>query len=206
MPQNIYTIFLLYNKATSTKMNTTKLFLLLFISSLATNVHAEKLDTLKKNEHFELSFGQSLFFISNSKQVNVRNQAAIVLPTSGILFFAEFRPQKVMRVPVFLSIATESKQFLVNGLLVNERASPTLGTGLVFKAFQIKIDSTSKVELEAGPLASLIFDTNKNVKVAPILAGRFRIKRGSNFVMYIGSSYSVGINAFGLIYGTGTLF
>ena len=46
-------------------------------------------DSLFKNEHFELSFGQSLLFISNSKQIDLRKQEALVVPTNAILFFAE---------------------------------------------------------------------------------------------------------------------
>lgn len=168
--------------------------------------HAQKVDSLFGNLHFEFSFGHSLLFISNSKLVDIKEQQAVVVPTSAVLFFTEWRPQKFMRIPVFVNIATESKQFIVDSVLVNEKASPTLGTGLVFKAFQIKIDSTSKVEFEAGPLASFLLDSNKDIRVAPVIAGRFKISRGNNFVMYIGASYSIGINAFGLLYGTGTVF
>lgn len=174
---------------------------------LCSSLIAQKGDSTKfKFRNFELSFGQSLLFISNSKQTNIINNEAIVIPTSAILFSAEFRPDKLIRIPIFLNIATESKQFLVNGQLVNEKASPTLGTGAMIKAFQIKIDDKSKIEFEVGPLASFLFDTKNSMRVAPIVAGRFKILRGENFVMYIGMSYSFGINALGLLYGTGTSF
>ncbi len=176
---------------------------LLFTSILV----AQKSDSTKfKFRNFELSFGQSLLFISNSKQTDLINNKAIVIPTSAILFSAEFRPDKYIRVPVFLNIATESKQFLVNEQLVNEKASPTLGIGVMIKAFQLKIDDKSKLEFEIGPLASLLFDTKNNMRVAPIIAGRIKILRGENFIMYVGTSYSFGINALGLLYGTGTSF
>jgi hypothetical protein len=184
-----------------------KVFLLFFSLFICFTFHAEIADSNRfKFRNFELSFGQSLLFISNSKQTNIINNEAIVIPTSAILFSAEFRPDKYIRVPVFLNIATESKQFLVNGQLVNEKASPTLGAGLFFKTFQIKIDDKSELEFEVGPLASFLIDTKNSVRVAPILAGRFKILRGENFVMYIGTSYSFGINALGLLYGTGTSF
>jgi hypothetical protein len=166
-----------------------------------------KSDSLKtKFRNFELSFGQSLLFISNSKQTNIINNEAIVIPTSAILFSAEFRPDKLIRIPVFLNLATESKQFLVNGQLVNEKASPTLGIGTMIKAFQIKIEDKSKLEFELGPLASFLFDTKNSIRVAPIIAGRIKILRGENFIMYFGASYSFGINSLGLLYGTGTSF
>jgi len=38
------------------------------------------------------------------------------------------------------------------------------------------------------------------------MAARLRIMRGENFVMYIGTSYSFGINTWGVLYGTGTVF
>lgn len=169
-------------------------------------LQAGEVDSTMKNQHFELSFGQSLLFISNSKQINIRNQQAVILPTSSLLFFGEIRPQKFVRFPVFLNVPTESKQFLVNGVLINERASPTLGTGLTLRCFSVKIDQQSKVELEAGPLVSFIFDTKKNIRVAPIIGSRIKITRGENFIMYFGVSYSIGINALGILYGTGTNF
>jgi len=181
------------------------LFILLHIG-ITNNAYARKLDSLLSNQHFELSFGQSILFISNSKQINIKTNSAIVIPTNAMLFFAEFRPQKKCHIPVFFNLATETKQFVVNGQLVNERASPTFGSGVTFRIFQAKIDSTSKIEFEAGPLASVLFNKNNKIRVAPIIAGRFRIMRGKNFVMYAGVSYSIGINALGLLYGTGTVF
>ncbi len=187
-------------------MNPFKPTLFIILFGIMSSSNAQVLDSLKKKMHFEMSFGHSLLFISNSKQIDIKNEEAIVVPTSAVLFFTEFRPEKFMRIPVFLNIATETKQFLVDSVLVNEKASPTFGTGLVFKVFQIKIDDKSKVEFEAGPLASFLFETDNSIRIAPIIAGRFRISRGENFVMYIGTSYSIGIDALGLVYGTGTVF
>lgn len=163
-------------------------------------------DSTNRHNHFELSFGQNLLFISNSQQNQILSEESLVIPTNSVLFFSEFRPQKVLRIPVFLNIATESKQYLVNGELVNEKANPTVGTGLVFKLLDYKLDEKSKLELEAGALGSIIFDKKNNVRVAPVLAMRVKICRGENFVMYIGGNYSIGVNAFGLMYGTGTVF
>jgi hypothetical protein len=70
----------------------------------------------------------------------------------------------------------------------------------------VKIDKQSKVELEVGPLVSFIFDTKKNIRIAPIIGSRIKITRGENFIMYFGVSYSLGINALGILYGTGTNF
>ena len=97
-------------------------------------------DSTDLKSNFELSFGQNLLFISTSQQNEILQNESVVLATSSVLFFSEFRPKKVMRIPVFLNIATESKQFLVNGNLVYEKASPTIGTGLVFKVMDFKID------------------------------------------------------------------
>lgn len=181
------------------------LILISFILQINT-VQAQKLDSLAKKLHFELSFGQSLLFISSSKQINLRNESAVIVPTNSILFFIELRPTKIVRFPTFFNLPTETKQFLVNGQLINERASPTFGAGVEFRLFQIKIDERSKLDFEIGPLASFIFDKNNVVKVAPIVAGRIRIMRGENFVMYFGGSYSFGIDALGILYGTGTIF
>jgi len=163
-------------------------------------------DSTASRSHFELSFGQSILFISQTKLANIRNQAKIIVPTNAVLFFIEFRPEKIIRVPVFFNLPTETKQYIVNGQLLYERASPTFGSGLEFRVFKVGLDSKSHIELEIGPLISLIFDRNNQVTFAPILAGRVKLTRGKNFVMYLGSSYSLGIDAFGLLYGTGTVF
>jgi hypothetical protein len=185
----------------SLKLNVLFLLAFSFIECFAFNK-----DSLFKRPHFELSFGQSLLFISNSQQVNIRKEEAVVIPTNAILFFAEFRPQHNWRIPVFFNLATETKQFVVNGQIISERASPTFGAGLTYRVFEYKIEPTSKIEFEAGPLLSVLVNKNNHLRLAPILAGRFRIMRGANFVMYAGLSYSLGINALGLLYGTGTIF
>ena len=101
---------------------------------------------------------------------------------------------------------TESKEFLVGNQIISEKASPTFGAGFEFRVLEVSVLGNTKINLEMGPLASFLLDKNKRIRFAPVLAGRVRIMRGENFVMYIGASYSVGINAFGLLYGTGTIF
>ena len=173
---------------------------------LVVNLHSQDTASTKRKKHFELSFGQSLLFISEAKSTSALTKNDVVLPTSSILFLAEFRPQKFIRIPLFFNLATESKQFIINGQLVNERASPTIGTGAIFKLFKIKIDDKSRIEFETGPLVSCLFDKHGAIRIAPVIAGRIKILRGENFVMYLGTSYSFGINALGLLYGTGTSF
>ncbi len=165
-------------------------------------------DSTKKEVdlNFELSFGQSLTFISYSRQVDLRNNEAVIVPTSNLLFFSQFFPNKRFRVPLFFLVPTETKQFLVNGQLINERSSPTIGTGVDFRLFRFRIDKKTMLDFEIGPLASMLFGTSGQVRFAPIAASRLRIARGESAIMYLGTSYSFGINAWGLFYGTGFLF
>lgn len=188
------------------------LFLFLFAICMPT-LHAqstaetEKDTTKKKNKQlFEMSFGQSKLFISSSKDSIINAKESIVVPTNAILFFAEFRPQKRIRIPIFLSLATGPKQHIVDGILISERASPTIGVGVMCKAFRYNFGEKSAVEFEAGPLASFLFEKGGQIRPAPVVAGRFRFLKREDFIMYVGSSYSIGINAFGLFYGTGYVF
>lgn len=180
------------------------------ISSLHAQTATEtNQDTTKKKRNkqlFEMSFGQSKLFISNSKDSIINAEESIVVPTNAILFFAEFRPQKRLRIPIFLSLATGPKQHIVDGILISERASPTVGLGVVCKAFRYNFGEKSALEFEAGPCASFLFEKGGQIRFAPVLAGRFRFLKREDFIMYVGSSYSLGINAFGLFYGTGYVF
>ncbi len=182
------------------------LFSSVFFLSFLFSSAQSKDSIITSKSHFEISFGQSLLFVSSDKQNSLREELSVIVPTSAILFFVEFRPKKIIRVPVFFNLPTETKQYLVNGQIINERASPTFGGGFEFRLFQIKIDERSKLDFEIGPLASFIFDKNNVIKIAPLVAGRFRLMRGENFVMYLGGSFSMGINALGILYGTGTVF
>ncbi len=183
-----------------------KTFIILLVVVVSTITYAQEKDTLPKQKLFELSFGNNVLFIPDSKLIDISQNEAVILPTKSILFFSEFRPDKFLRIPVFFNLPTESKEFIVNGELISERASPTFGTGLEFRLLKLNVLGNTRIEIEAGPLASFIFDKNGKVRVSPVLAGRVRVMRGENFVMYIGCSYSVGVNAFGLLYGTGTVF
>ena len=155
---------------------------------------------------FELSFGQSILFISESKIIDVRNEAAVVLPTSSFLFFAELRPLKTLRIPFYLNLPTETKQFLIDGVLINEKAKPSFGAGVEFKIFGFAINQKTNFELEAGPLVNVLISQNERVVISPVSAVRLRLVKANDFVMYLGSSYSLGINSFGLLYGTGFIF
>jgi hypothetical protein len=133
---------------------------ILLANSVYSQQTAVKNDTTKlariSNLTFELSFGSSVLFISTDQQGTIYRNGGIVVPTSALLFFAEFRPMKRMRVPVFFNLPTESKQFLVNGVIVNEKANPTFGAGLEFRFAQFGVSEKTRIELEAGPLASCI--------------------------------------------------
>ena len=95
-------------------------------------------DSCAKKNLFELSFGQSLLFISPGRQNSLLTQESIVIPTSALLFLAELRPDHRFRFPLFVNVPTESKQYLVNGTLVNEKANLTFGLGTQVKVFNFK--------------------------------------------------------------------
>jgi hypothetical protein len=75
-----------------------------------------------------------------------------------------------------------------------------------FRCFNIPIGKKSSVEFEAGPLASILLNDNNVLRFAPVVAGRFRFIKNKDFVIYVGSSYSIGIDAMGLLFGTGYIF
>lgn len=164
-----------------------------------------RLDSLLKDFHFEASFGQSLLFISDEHSQSLLNSDNIVVPTSSWLFFTEMRTNKKCRYPLFFNLPTESKQRYVNGTWEYKKASPTMGTGIEFRLFQIKVSANTKIEGEIGPLATLVLD-GKQSFVVPLVAGRLRVARGENFIMYMGFSYTFGLNTMGLLYGTGSNF
>ena len=186
--------------------------LVMIFSSLTTAAFAQSkesqmADSLGQKALFELSFGQNLLFISAARQNAIQKSRDLVLPTSAILLFAEFRPERKWKVPFFFNLPTESKQFIQpDGSLKNERASLSFGTGLEFRLFQVHLKDKIRLEMEAGPLLSFITDFKTEFIPAPLIASRIRIRNGDNFVMYVGGSYTLGLNAFGLFYGTGTNF
>lgn len=154
----------------------------------------------------ELSFGQSVLFIPENKIEEIRNEEAIVLPTNSILFFAELRPLKKLRFPVYVNLPTESKQFLVDSVLIHERANTTGGFGAQYECFRIQISDVTRAELELGALSNMTISKRNRLRILPLFAGRIRLVKNDSFVMYIGSSYSFGIKSWALVYGTGFIF
>ncbi len=160
----------------------------------------------KEKRYFELSLGHTILFISESEQATIIKEEAVIVPTNSLLFFAEFRPVKRLKVPVFLNIPTQSKQFIVNGEIVSEKASPTFGAGLECRVFKFPINKKSAIEMEVGPLASVVFNRSGVLRFVPLAAGRFRFLKNEDFVIYFGGTYSIGINIFGVLFGTGYVF
>lgn len=155
---------------------------------------------------FELSFGQSTLFISNNQVAAIKNSFNIVIPTNSMVFFSEFRPFKRIKIPVVFNLPTESKQFIIDGKLVSEKASPTLASGAEFKLFDFNIPFDAQVEMDIGTLGSVIFRSNYQLAFAPLITNRIRIIKDKSFIMYLGGSYSVGVNTWGMFYGTGYIF
>ena len=119
------------------KLNfTTCIILLCFLFTGTNKISGQEVEKEKKNiKNFELSFGRSVMFISNSQLTDLKANHAVILPTSSILFFIELRPLKKIRIPFFMNLPTESKQFLVGNQLINEEAATSYGTGVQFKIF-----------------------------------------------------------------------
>ncbi len=184
-----------------------KYLFLIILSTYSIFIFAQSSsDTLQEKRLFELSFGQNLLFIPDSKIIDFKADNAIVVPTSALVFLLQFRPDHNWRIPLFFNLPIETKQFLVNGQLISEKASPAFGAGIEYRFFEININKESKIEFEAGPFGSVLFDEDKQLRFAPIMAGRFRLQQGKHFVMYIGANYALGINAYGVFFGTGTIF
>lgn len=186
------------------RIKTTVYLFLPILYILHYTVYSQQNDSIASS--FELSFGQSTLFISNKKHNSIKSNFNIVIPTSSMLFFIEFRPLKKIKIPIALNLPTESKQYLVNGKLINEKAFPTLATGTEIKAFDFKIPFKAKIEINLGMLGSIIMRNNYQITFAPLITNRFSIIKNNSFIMYLGGSYSVGINTFGMFYGTGYVF
>jgi hypothetical protein len=183
-------------------------FLLLFLCGMPCISKAqEKADSLKHNPLFELSFGQNLLFLSKSRQTTILNSLDLVVPTSAVLFFAVFRPEKKWKLPVFFNLPTESTQFLQpNGTIRYQRSTPSFGSGIEFRLLKFDIREKIKFDMEAGPLLAFVTDFRNEFVPAPLITTRMRLRSDDNFVMYLGGSYTVGLDAFGLFYGTGFNF
>lgn len=175
-----------------------------FLFFIALNAQCQESDSIATS--FELSFGQSTLFISNDKVATIKNDFNVVIPTNSMLFFAEFRPFKRIKIPVVFNLPTESKQFIIDGKLVSEKASPTLATGAEFKIFDFSIPFDAQVEMDIGALGSVIFRSNYELALAPLITNRIRIIKDKSFIMYLGASYSAGVNTWGMFYGTGYIF
>lgn len=185
-------------------LSTKQLFLTLFLLLRLSYFFGQEEDTVATN--FELSFGQSTLFISNDQLASIKNDLNVVIPTNSMLFFAEFRPFKRIKIPVVFNLPTESKQFIIDGKLISERASPTLATGAEFKIFAFDIPFDANIEFDIGTLGSVILKSNNELALAPLITNRVRIIKNKSFIMYLGASYSVGVNTFGMFYGTGYIF
>ncbi|MEM1324633.1 MAG: hypothetical protein AAGI23_01705 [Bacteroidota bacterium] len=184
------------------------LFLLACLLIYAASTSAQSQDTISaiNNRLFELSFGQKILFISDSKVTEIRQDEAIVVPTSSVLLFAQFRPDKKLRIPVFFNLPIESKEFLVDGEIISERASPSLGTGLEYGLFEIPISNVAKLEFEVGYIYSVLFDENRKMRSSQLLLSRIRLQKGENLIMFLGGSYSLDVDSYGILFGTGTAF
>lgn len=175
-----------------------------FFFAFIISLWSQEKDSTASN--FELSFGQSTLFISNDQVAAIKNDFNLVIPTNSMVFFSEFRPFKRIKIPIVFNLPTESKQFIIDGKIVSEKASPTLATGAEFKLFDFKIPFDAQVEMDLGTLGSVIFRSNYQLAFAPLITNRIRIIKDRNFIMYLGGSYSVGVNTWGMFYGTGYIF
>ena len=100
--------------------NIKTLSLILLLVFISVNIStAQSSETEDKKRKFELSFGQNILFISDSKIIDFKADNALVVPTSSVLLLTQFRPDHKWRIPVFFNLPIETKQFIVNGQSVS---------------------------------------------------------------------------------------
>lgn len=159
------------------------------------------------NYHLEFSFGSSLLFTEQPlwNQTQQRNENQ-VMPVSSVLILGEYIFDTRWSWGNMINIPTSTKRFLVDGAIVEEYSSPSIGTGLTYKPIVKKIfDDRASFRLQIGALVGYAIN-NPDYTFFPIGFLRPSLSTPKGFSMYIGTAFSAQVQSIALVYGVSQLF
>ena len=181
------------------------IFLLLFMHTAFAN--ARMISGDEYNYKLEFSFGSSLLFTEqplwNQTQQQNENQ---VMPISSVLILGEYIFHTRWSWGNMINIPTSTKRFVVDGSIVEEYSSPSIGTGMTYKPIVKKIfDDRASFRLQVGALMGYAIN-NPDYNFFPIGVVRPSLSTPKGFSMYVGTAFSAHIESFALVYGVSQLF
>jgi len=159
------------------------------------------------NYQLEFSFGSSLIFTEQPlwNQTQHRNENQ-VMPISSVLILGEYIFHTRWSWGNMLNIPTSTKRFVVDGSIVEEYSSPSIGTGITYKPLVKKIfDDRASFRLQVGALIGYAIN-NPDYNFFPIGFVRPSLSTPKGFSMYVGTAFSVQIQSIALVYGVSQLF
>lgn len=152
----------------------------------------------------ELSFGSSQMFISTTVHQELLNEEKVVLPTSSALFLGEWLAAERWSLMGAYNLPLVSQRFLVNNMLVEENANPTLLLGPRYSPMRFWIKNKIRLEPQLGVLLCAVLADDLHWTGST--AGRFHLATRDGFTMYAGGVYTLGIQGWTLFYGAGHRF
>jgi hypothetical protein len=159
------------------------------------------------NYQLEFSFGSSLLFTEQPlwNQTQQRNEYQ-VMPVSSVLILGEYIFHTRWSWGNMLNIPTSTKRFLVDGSIVEEYSSPSIGTGITYKPIVKKIfDDRASFRLQVGALIGYAIN-NPNHTFFPLAVVRPSLSTPKGFSMYVGTAFSAHVQSIALVYGVSQLF
>ena len=159
------------------------------------------------NYKLEFSFGSSLLFTEQPlwNQIQQQNENQ-VMPISSVLILGEYIFHNRWSWGNMLNIPTSTKRFVVDGSIVEEYSSPSIGTGITYKPIIKKIlDDRASFRLQVGALMGYAIN-NPDYTFFPIGVIRPSLSTPKGFSMYVGTAFSAHVESFALVYGVSQLF
>jgi len=161
---------------------------------------------LLDNPRFEFSFGSSQLYLFDDMENASSAESRSVLPAGAALLMAEYIYSENMHALFSFHLPTSTRKQVVDGKVEEDYVAPYLGVGPLWVPYVADFRTYARFSIQTSLLCGPVLRGGLDILPAAVLGSRFHLVSKNGTALYLGGSWTVGVQAFALVYGVGQRF
>lgn len=182
------------------------IFLLLVHSAALASLDDERV--LLDNPRFEFSFGSSQLYLFSDLEDASAAESRSVLPASAALLMGEYFFSEKVHGLLGFHLPTSTRKTVDDhtGAVSEDYVAPFLGVGPLWEPYAANFRTYARFGTQLSLLCGPVLRGGWDVLPAAVAGGRLHLASKNGTSLYLGTSWTVGVKAFALVYGMGQRF
>jgi len=156
---------------------------------------------------FEFNFGSSQLYLFGDLEDASGAERRSVLPASAALLTGEYFFDDELHGLVGIHLPTSTRKRVDSlGRVQEDYVAPFLGVGPLWVPYAADFRTYARFSVQASLLCGPVLRSGWDILPAAVLGSRLHLVSKNGTTLFLGGSWTVGVQAFALLYGVGQRF